>query len=243
MRIENSRRTTQFIFLVCIASLCPVISPADEETSDAKYWIERLGAPRYSLRSDAMLKLYGLGRNAINALESTTRRGDADQSERAFGLLETHYRGDDATLRHEANSALKRIADDPSHPKSRAAKKVLEPDRKGTPNRLGVPMVFPGFNPAMRIQLNGGIQIKGGGGKKELSIIENGKKFRFVEDKDGIQVERPDGKGGMKKGSYRDAKELKEKDPDAHQRYEKFFGGKNGIRIQIGGAAKPAKPK
>ena len=91
--------------------------------------------------------------------------------------------------------------------------------------------------------MNGGIQLKGGGGRKELSISDNGKTFRFVEDKDGIQVERPDGNGGSKKATYKDAQELKAKDPESHRKYEKFFGRQNGIQIRIGGAEKPIDPK
>lgn len=239
MRDRTSCCIKHFSIVVCIVSLLHSIASGADLGADVHQWIEQLRSPQYVDRSDAMWKLRGLGVSALDALERTTRQQDPDVSRRALEVLKLHFLGDDSTLSHEAGKVLQRIADDPTHRKSKIAKKILRPEPKPITQGAPAPMAFP----AMQIRINGAIQIRGGGGKKELSIDENGKKFRFVEDKNGIKVESPDGKGGIRKATYKDAQELKKKDPNAYRKYDNFFGGRNGIRIQIGGAAKPAAPK
>ncbi len=58
----------------------------------------------------------------------------------------------------------------------------------------------------------------------------------MIENGDGIQVEKKDGNGKIVKTKYKNAAELKEKDADAHQAYQKATaGGRIQIQMQPNG--------
>tara|TARA_R110002049_G_scaffold2750_2_gene21449 strand:- start:231004 stop:231777 length:774 start_codon:yes stop_codon:yes gene_type:complete len=208
---------------------------AGSDQDQVRHWIERLQSPRFRDRMEATARLRNLGVSAIDQLEDTCAQFDAEVSQRALEVLKQHVKGDDAMLRHRAVESLQRIADDSNHHRSSAARRFLQPmdEPKKAPTRGR--MMIPVANPAFQIQIRNALQIKAGTTRRELSIEENGKKFRFVKDKNGLHVERPDGNGGVKKDSYKDAQELKEKDPEAERKFNQYFGKNEALQIQLGG--------
>ena len=171
-----------------------------------------------------MLQLRNAGVPAFRLLEQLSRRHDADISHRAtdwefsaLDLCRHHFESHaakDPTLRNEARQSLQRMIDDPSHHLSRRAKKIVESSGGAASDD----------------------DLDAAGGVKELStpIQFGGKEFRFIKDRSGIMVLRPDGEGGIRRSAYEDAKELKSVDPDIHQIYDRFFDRLHGLPIRVG---------
>jgi hypothetical protein len=197
-----------------------------------RQWIEKLDAPRFSERARASLELQRLGSAAIEPLEKVVRNGDSEAAGRALGILKRNFLSDNPKLSDPAREVLSRIANTEDHPQAPFAQRILTPPESeaqpsARPRALRVPAPVP-------IKMNIQVQIKSVNGKKDIQIKQNGQQFRFRDQADGIEVERPDGKGGIKKDKYKDKDELKTKDPEAHQIYERYSGKGNRIQIQIG---------
>jgi hypothetical protein len=77
------------------------------------------------------------------------------------------------------------------------------------------------------------VQIKSVNGERDVTINHNGRVFRFRSNGGGIAVQRPDGKGGIKKDRYKDMDELKQKDSEAHNLYKTFAAPGDGIQIRL----------
>ncbi len=204
---------------------------ADDIDQQVQRWIERLDAPRFSDRARASLELQRLGSAAIEPLEKVVLQGDSEAAERALGILKRNLLSDNPKFSDPAREVLQRIAKTENHPQAPFAERILTPpesEPQPSARRLAVPMrVAP-------MKMNIQVQIRSVNGKKDIQIKQNGQQFRFRDEGDGIAVERPDGKGGVKKEKYKNKEELKTKDPEAHQIYERYSGNGNRIQIRIG---------
>jgi hypothetical protein len=106
-----------------------------------------------------------------------------------------------------------------------------------TPN--AAPFRFPNLPAPNNINRRIQIQVKIAGGDKDITVEENGKKIRVIENANGIQVEKSNGKGGVTKKTFKDVDELKEKDAEAHKAYKRAGG--NGI-LPLNRRAMPVLP-
>jgi hypothetical protein len=144
-----------------------------------------------------------------------------ETADRGFDILKRHHDSDDLILKAAADETLRRIADQTEHPKSKAAELILAPVEPVTEHAL--PFRFP-ILPAPNINRRIQIQVKIAGGDKDITVEEDGKKIRVIENANGIQVEKHDGKGGVTKKTFKDVDELLNKDPEAHKAYKRAGG-------------------
>jgi len=189
-------------------------------------WIEMLDSHRFSDRVEASEKLHRLGVAAIEDLERAAIRGGTEAAGRAFEILKRHHSSDDPILKAAAADVLGRIADQVEHPKSKAAQRTLQPAPPQARN--AAPMPIPIFNFPQPVNRRIAIQVKITNGDKDVTVEENGKKVRVIENADGIQVEKHDGNGGITKKKFKDLAELKQKDAEAHHAYQRAIGGRGG---------------
>ena len=204
---------------------------ADDIDQQVQQWIERLDAPRFSDRARASLELQRLGSAAIEPLEKVVLEGESEAAQRALGILKRNLLSDNPKSSDPAREVLQRIAETDNHPQAPIAERILTPP-ESEPQPSAQRRALP--RPVAPIRMNIQVQIRSVNGKKDIQIKQNGQEFRFRDEADGIAVERPDGKGGVKKEKYKDKEELKTKDPEAHQIYERYSGQGNRIQIQIG---------
>lgn len=203
--------------------------------------IGQLDSPRFSERARAMTDLQRLGHAAIKPLEQVVLGGTAEAAQRALDILKRNFKSDDQGRSSAASEALRRIAQKENHPFAPKAQLILTPPQpKPQPPRIRAPQL-PQLNPPVRMQIQ--VQMKSVNGRKEVTIKENGREFKFNEDEGGITVQRPDDKGGVKKTVYKNKDELKKKDPEAFGKYERYAGKGMGINIQMGGGFKGGIPQ
>ncbi|MGI9471509.1 MAG: hypothetical protein ACR2NZ_08265 [Rubripirellula sp.] len=223
-------------------SASPSAAPSDDTEIDQL--VESLDASRYRDRSEASRRLMLSRGRAFEALQEAVLEGNAETAGRAFAILKHHVENKhDPTLQAKAEDVLKRIAEQVDHPKSLAAKRILDPQKE--PNRAGrLPAPFlvpPAFAPrGKQVQ----VQIRIANGLKDVTVKENGNSIRVLDVGNGLQVEKKNGKGPLTKQIYKDAAELKLKDPDAHRVYQRGEAG-FGLRIRPGRPVpgQPAAPR
>ena len=220
--------------------------PGKGENTQLENWIEMLDSRKYRDRTEATAKLQRSGSAAIEALGRVVIDGSSEASDRALGILEFHYAGDDEILKQQSKEVLKEIAEQSEHAESIAAQRILKPAEPDAPKRLFPNMQVPNLRlpnlPNLALQNRAPInrrtrvRISVADGSKDVTVEENGKSIRVIENADGIQVEKKVENGKTVKTKYKDAAELKEKDPDAHKAYQKAIaGGPAPIQLQING--------
>lgn len=204
-------------------------------------WIEMLDAPKYGDRTEATTKLFRSGSRAIDALEATIRRGSREASDRAISILKAHYDNDDGILKEASADALQRLARQSEHPNSRAAQRILQPaESKPSITQRLIPLQIPRI-PAIRPRIQRmpvfaapinpqTIRISIVGGRRDITLEENGKSIRVSDQADGIHVEKKDQGGRIVKTKYKDLAELKKKDEEAHKVYQK--GDQDPLQVQ-----------
>ncbi len=209
------------------------VLPIDDATEQTvQRLIEQLDSPRFSERMRATTNLQRLGSAAVKPLEKVVLGGSSEAAGRGLGILHSHSKSDDPQLATTAREALQRIAesDGPSAP---LAQRILTPPQSASGSKGTRPVAVP--MPAVPVNQRIQVQIKSVNGQREIKVNENGREYRFSDLGDGLAVERPDGKGGLKKDRYKSKEELKEKDPAAYEIYKRYAGQGNGIQLQIGG--------
>lgn len=176
-------------------------------------WIEKLDSPRYRDRAQATVELAKLGVRAIDALEKTVLEGESESSDRAIEIFKRHRSSSDAELQAAATESLQRIANNTESAKSAAAKEVLEPEATTRPDDVpNLAPQIPVFPKRDRVNINW---------HSSITIVKNGKSIRVREDQNGIEVQKDDGKGNTSKSKFKDMEELKAKDPDSFDAYNK----------------------
>jgi hypothetical protein len=199
--------------------------------------IEKLASPRFSDRVAATQSLQRLGVKGIEPLERIVVDGMPDASDRALSILKSHLQSDWQELSDAARESLQRIATDADSAAASAASKILAPEKKSiqSPN-LRPQIIRPQIQlaPPVRQQNRISVSVKTINGKREISVNENGRRFQFGDDGDGLKVQRPDGNGGMKSTRYKDEDAMMKADKEAFEIYKRYASG-NGVQIRAGG--------
>ncbi len=202
-------------------------------------WIEKLDSRKFSERVEATRQLQRLGVAGVEGLAEVVLRGNSDASNRALEILKNHLQSDSSELSAAARKSLQMIADQSDHRQAAAAKRILTPPSEPSqlpnrwqPNALPPRAVPPPIFKQQRVS----VSIKNINGKREISVDENGRKFRFKDDGDGLKVTRPDDKGGERTKQYKDEDALKKADAEAYKIYRRYASNKGGhIQIQMNG--------
>lgn len=239
----NARLWILVATVMCVSLHEGTIASAQSIESDVsidekvQQLIERLDSSRFSDRARATSELQRMGAAAIEPLEKVVLNGSSEAAIRALSILKQNFKSDSGQLSDPARQALERIARAEDHPNAQLADQILNPPppMPKTPAPRRRPPALP-MN--RRIQ----VAIKSVNGQREIKITEDGRKFKFNDVEGGIAVERPDGKGGVKKERYKDKDEMKEKDPEAYSIYQKYVG-KNRIQFKFGQPFGPGIPQ
>lgn len=204
-------------------------------------WVEEMDSSKFAVRRNAARQLERIGSPAIKPLESLVLDGSSDASNRAFEILQKHLHSDFVELSDKARESIKRIAATKDHPKSGAAERMLTP---AIPKETERPRFRQRVPQQQQMARRTQVRVSSVNGKRDISVDLDGEKYRFRDTANGIRVERPDGKGGVKTKEYKDADEMKKADNEAHQIYKRYASamGGGGIRIQMGGGAFPGFP-
>ncbi len=235
--------------LLLILAICFTSSLANAQTpvtdgkvpdgkEDVRHWAEKLESKRYAVRNQATTELLRRGLSVIDEVEEIALHGSTEAADRAFGILEQHYFGDDPLLKKSAAEKLARIAEAKEHPKSKTAEKLLDPPTE--PPQPNNPIRVPNMG-NLRLQIPNlkqgriRIRIQSINGKKDVLIEENGTKLHVVEGERGIEVEKTDAAGKTEKKLYKNLDELKKDDPETHKRFEKATEPRRGIGFRFGG--------
>ncbi|NND99375.1 MAG: hypothetical protein HKN47_18805, partial [Pirellulaceae bacterium] len=201
-------------------------------------WVEQLDSPKFSERMNATRQLERAGAAAIKSLERVVINGRGDAADRALELLKKNFESGSPALSEPSRAALKRIASDENHPLADAAEKVIAPvsEPPASANRKAVPRLMPPPRIPGQIKAQAKIRItmRSVNGKRDISVEQDGRKFRFRDSDNGIRVDRPDGNGGVKTTQYKNADELKKADAEAYGIYQQY--GKNHIQLRFNGA-------
>lgn len=217
--------------------------------------IEQMRSPRFAERREAMKRLRLLGPKSHPALAKVALDGDPDLTTLAMGLLAEAMQSDDPELSSSARKAFEQIGKG-DNPQGIAANKILrehdrpepQPRMPRLPNNnmgLNLPQLIPpAFGQGGGMNLR--ISVKTINGVRSIEVVQNNETYRFQDVPGGIEVERPDGKGGMKKTVYKDAAELKTKDAEAFGVYQKAGGdrrGQNRMQLRFGPNKFPPLPR
>jgi hypothetical protein len=186
--------------------------------------IKQLGDDEFAKRESAGKKLAEMGASAIPALTKESRRKSPESSVRAFKIIVRQYNGGDETAKKKATNALKKIAKSGTAHADKA-KKVLEPakDNPGPGEGLSAKA---DIQVAGNAGINRRVSVMVQNGVTKVDAEENGKRVTILDDPNkGIMVEVTEEKAGKKetkKYEAGNAKELKEKHPEAHKLYQQY---------------------
>lgn len=193
--------------------------------------LDQLQSSRFAERRSAAQKIAGMGESAHAALEKAAMSNRPERAIAALDLLRDALNDDDPRRSQSARRCLERIAATQGSAgkiATRAIEQTDQSERLGPPVRpqrppipqLGPP---PAFAPQGRTNLR--ISIRNVNGVRKIEVVENDRKFTFQDVNGGLQTERPDGKGGVERKLYKDSDDLKRKDPEAFEKYQKAGGG------------------
>ena len=240
----------------------PAISP------ELQKLIQQLDADDFADRASASEQLAKLGKEALPALEEGVRSDSPEVATRSFDLLQQMLEKGNEESQAAAKALLDKLAQGGDRVAGQA-KKMLEPkpvpmdpnDPTGRIRILGggvriaapriiraAPLAPPGIVEGAVVRRAFSVSTTvGGDGVKTITVDEDGKKVKIVEDpKKGIEgeyAETKDGKEAIVKFAAKDADELKTKHPEAFKLYERFAKGGGAVRAEIGlvaGAARGA---
>lgn len=219
--------------------------------SDIANLVRQMDSDKFSERKHATQQLSAMGASAIAAVKDAATSDSREVVERAFSILEGHFREGDSETKKAARAALEQLAATDGRA-ARRAKQILNPQPASNQSvqvfRPG--QIIIGAPAIARVQIR---QAGGNGrkfrmrvvnGVKDITVEEDGKKIEIKEDpNNGIKLEvteKKDGKEATKKYEAKDAAQLKKNHPEAYKLYEKH--AKQNGKIQIRAAA-PAVPQ
>jgi hypothetical protein len=193
--------------------------------------MEMLQSSRFADRRAATRILRAMGKSGHSVLQSIADSGDSESATRAIDLLKEGVRSPDPEIAESARASLRGLVESDGPLASSAEEALQKPDHDRPVFRLPQqpnlrPMRPPAFAPKGRTNLRISIRIVND--VREIEVIQNDKRYRFRDAGAGIETERPDGKGSTKKRTYRTAEELRQRDPEAYQAYQKS-GGSTGV--------------
>lgn len=230
------------VSILCAAATAFAQDAAPAAEKSPEELIQQLDSEEYSERQDAGRRLAEMGKRALPALEKGAVHDSREVAQRSLDLLKKLHESSEQDTKSAAAEALQRLAKSDNAPLARRAKEILEPTKPAVdPN---VPGIAGRPRPAIAVARR--MSIKTVNGVREIESEQGGKKLKIVDDpNNGIQLEITEKVGDKeetKKFDLKNADELKEKHPEAHEIYEKF-GKRGDVRIQIGGGiAVPGLP-
>ncbi|KAA5541386.1 hypothetical protein FYK55_17600 [Roseiconus nitratireducens] len=205
---------------------------------------DQMASPRFAERRRAIERLRQMGKAAHPVLGKVVETGDPDSASNALDLLRQASESADSDLRASATETLQRIASSDS-PMADAARKSLQPAEQVPPRPGQLPGMLPGipqprpqFAPRRRTNLR--ISIRTANGVRDVEVTENDRTFRFRDNGQSLDVERPDGQGGTTKKSYQGVDDLKKQDPEAYEAHKKAGGQQ--LRLQQNRTLMPLIP-
>ena len=227
-----------------------------QETTDVDRLVGQLDAPAFAERQEASRKLSEAGKSVFPELEKSALAGTREVATRAVEILRQHFTGGDDVTRQAAKDSLDRLAKSGNPTASQRAAYALNPPAAATIP----PQAIAGINPALvplmqqrglQIQVAGGLvpnvvnrtSVRTINGKREIEV-QSGDKITKVKDTPAGTIEAEvtetiNGKQTTRKIDAKDLEELKRKDADVAQIYERY-----GPRIQAGAVpGAPAVPR
>lgn len=253
-----------FLLVITVVTGLPGITCAQTQTPEHNIgdqgitaaYLGQLQSPRFAQRRNASRSLKAMGLGAHKILQEIAQSDEAESATRALDLLSEATRSSDPQIAESAREALRGIAASEG-PRATSAGQALRPAQpiaelpffRPGQRQLVLPPVQrpvqwlgqrlaqrPGFAPGRRTNLR--ISIRNMNGIREIEVVENDKTYKFRDAGNGLETQRPDGMGGVKKQTYKDADELQQKDPEAFRAYQQAGGNKGGVlgnAIQIRG--------
>ncbi|MEL6104988.1 MAG: hypothetical protein AAFU85_03075 [Planctomycetota bacterium] len=213
---------------------------AEKDDSLIAGLVDEMGSPRLAARRDAAKRLREMGLRAHPSLAKVAIEGDPERTMIAMRLLADALQSEEEAVVESARKALEKIGEN-ANPQGIAANRLLREQIRPEPrlvppnNNMGlnqrlIPRAFnpgqqlipaPGFNQG---QVNLRVSVRTINGVRSIEVVQNNRTFRFNDVAGGLEVERPDDKGGSTKKLYKDSAELKSKDREAYDVYQKAGG-------------------
>ncbi len=203
----------------------------------AEQWLEKLGAPLFRQRQEAMRRLTDLGLQALPHVEQAAQSSDAEVRSRALAILLRHFGSESEELRREARAVLERLAKGDG-PVARLADAILNPPPEPSPldiqkRLLALQLAQAGrANGAVVPIFMGQVQVGAKGAQaianRSVAIHEaGGRKVRIQQSGDSIKIEwsEPAGNNGkelINRAEARNVDELRRQHPEAYKVYEQY---------------------
>ena len=197
---------------------------------------QRLHSPRASIRRLASRQLYQLGAAAHPTMERMVAEGDPEAASRALRVLADSLTSQSSGVAESARRSLQRIAE-AGGPFGVTAASILsqaDEDQLLPENRFRVQQRKP-LAPAVQRPAFANrprnvvrVRIRSTNGKRMIQVEVSNKIFHFRDVDGGIEVERPDGKGGRKKVIYQNSADLAQRDAEAFDAYRRAGGDRAG---------------
>ncbi len=225
----------------------PDVGGSGSAIEQAAELIEQLDAPEFARRQEASRKLTEAGTTLFPEIEKAAQGGSREVASRAIEILRSHFQGGDETTKKAARASLERLAASGNPSAAQRAKDALNPQPE--PADAGN---LNGINPAMiqlmqqraiqqqqlmRLQMPGRINPAPGqvvrrtsmrtvNGQREIEE-QNGNKITKVRDVPGGGIEGQvtetiNGKETTRKVEAKDLDDLKKKDNELAQFYERY---------------------
>lgn len=219
------------------AASVPTLSKTDIALDEL---VDELGSPRFAVRHQAARKLKAAGQRGIETLRRVTQTGTKETASQALKILQEHMANENNhALQIAAKNALEQISTDENNPNSSVAKGVLNKKDNAQSTQNQQPRKFQMVVPRMNRAAGVRIQVQNKNGKLQIQHEIKGEKTKITEREDGIEVEKKDAKGKSTKKTYKNVDEMKEKDKEAHQMFQKYKNMGGRIQIRINGNGKP----
>jgi hypothetical protein len=219
--------------------------------SSIRQWVKELDADRFETRQRAQDELVKAGSSAANPetviapLAEAASQGNLEVSMRVLNVLKDLLDAPTVATRAAATEALRRLSTSENKAiAAKAASFIQGPNAsRSAPaappfgGRGGFPMggvIIGGGKLQINVgEMNGQViefQAFGGKGQRNIHTRDNGRGVDIKDDTEGgitmTITERVDGKDESRTIEAKDAAELKVKDPQAYELYEKHTAGK-----------------
>ena len=203
--------------------------PATEE--QLKQWIQDLVNPKFAVRQAASQKLVQSGKAGMEAVAGAAQTDDLELATRCLAVLAEGLSSKTAEVQQAARTALQNLAKSDNKSVAQRARTALEPPAKVALGGGRVPGGFQGNFQQVAVQVDKA-------GVRNIKVIENGKET-VIKDNNGKDIsvtttETVNGQKVTKTVTGKDAEDLKKNNAEAHDLFEKYTKGGNGIRINVG---------
>ncbi|MEX2186766.1 MAG: hypothetical protein WD875_08235 [Pirellulales bacterium] len=216
-------------------------------------WIEALASPSSADRGEAQSELSRAGNAALPHVAAAARSPNPEVRLRSVEILRRHAAGDDAALAAAAQASLDELASASQTPVARAAQTALavnaqqrlaDEARKNESQMIvrgrGIVMIRPAIIAraavARRVAVGRSVSVTVINGKRTIVAEEGGERVEISDGgDDGIKMtitKTIDGKEKKESFAAQDAKQLKEKHPEAYKEYAKHADDGGGAAVR-----------